>query len=263
MELVIVKLSGALTDDETQIGKVAEYINKVNRDGIRVIIVHGGGKQINKLSDTLGIPNNQVDGRRVTTPETLDVLMYTVGGSVNRNLVSILRKYGISGVGITGVDGFLSTSVRRPPLNIRGNDIDFQLVGEIEGFDTTLVEVLLENGFTPVIGCLTWAAADGVLNINADTFSTKLAVACNCKELSMLMEPEAVLNAGGQPIQKINVSEFDLGQKSGWIKDGMIPKLKTGFDALNAGVRNVRLTNPDGLLNESGTKLYNTINYGV
>lgn len=255
METIVIKLSGALTDEKESIEMISGYVQNLKENGQNAIIIHGGGKQINELSSSLGIESTQIQGRRVTTKEVLQILTYTIAGSINIGLVSALRSHGIRAVGITGVDGDLTISSKRKPLMINGQKVDFNLVGEIEKIDPDLIQILCSNGYTPVIGCLTWSVLEGILNINADTFATNLAVACGCNQLLVLMDPPYVRDANGDRVKELSESEFIDGISSGWIQNGMIPKLKTGFDALKAGVVNVRLTNPDGLMKETGTLL--------
>jgi acetylglutamate kinase len=255
MESVIIKLSGALTDVKSSVELISKYIHDLHQNSQNAIVIHGGGKQINELGNSLGVESTQIQGRRVTTKEVLKILTYTVAGSINIGLVSALRSNGLRAVGITGIDGEITTSTKRKPLIIEGVEVDFELVGEIEQVDTDLIQVLCNNGYTPVIGCLTWSSLEGILNINADTFATKLAVSCDSKELLVLMDPPFVRDANQIRIKELTENVFFEGISSGWIQGGMIPKLKTGFDALKAGVTKVRLTNPDGLITDMGTIL--------
>ena len=161
----------------------------------------------------MGVPPKQVQGRRITASEDLEVLKYTVGGSVNINLVSALRERGIQAVGINGTDGELTRSRKREPLLIDECEVDFQLVGEIEHVNPTLLHVLLNAGMLPVVGCLTWSPDEGLLNINADTFAINLASALAARELVMLMEPEAVLDRHGRPVHSMNPEAYETGKK--------------------------------------------------
>lgn len=255
MEPVVVKISGALTGDSGSIDLLARYVTDSLQNGTPIVLVHGGGKQINTLSERLAIPIVQHEGRRVTTPEAMDVLLYTVGGMVNRTLVADLRSRGLHAVGLTGADGDLTTAHRRKPLRIGENLVDFQQVGELDSVNPKLLTDLLQSGYLPVVACLTWSAQDGMLNINADTFAIAVALALRSKELVMLMEPEAVQNAHKESITTLDRSQCDAGIREGWIRDGMIPKLHTGFQAIEKGVNQVRLTNPNGLATNSGTLL--------
>lgn len=250
--MTVLKLSGSLSDDAASLDHLCDYITTKRA---QVVVVHGGGKQINEMCAQMGIPVMQVAGRRITTPETLDVLLKTVGGSLNRGLVSDFRNRGINAVGLTGADGGLTTSHKRPPLTIDGVETDFQLVGELDAVDPSILQVLLSGGFVPVIGCLTWSKDHGYLNINADTFAISIANALHADELVFLMEPEAVLDDEKHPLSHITMNDFLEGVKLGWITDGMRPKLETGFKALESGIKRIKLTNPAGLAQQKGTIL--------
>jgi acetylglutamate kinase len=252
MGMTVLKLSGSLSDDPVSLDLVCQYISEHKS---QVVVVHGGGKQINEMCAQLGIPVMQVAGRRITTPETMDVLLKTVGGSLNRGLVSDLRSRGLSAVGLTGADGGLTTSHKRPPLVIDGVETDFQLVGELDAVDPSILQTLLAGGYVPVIACLTWSEEHGVLNINADTFAIAIANALSADELVFLMEPEAVLDAEKTPISHMTKTDFFAGVSQGWITDGMRPKLETGFKALESGIKSIKLTNPAGLAQQKGTIL--------
>jgi acetylglutamate kinase len=255
MEPVIFKISGSLLDSPHQMDAITTLIAEKRDMGDFPIVVHGGGLQINDLSKKLGIEVIQHEGRRVTDERTLQILSYTIGGSVNRGIVSKLRSVNIQAVGITGVDGFLTTAIRRVPISIQDKLIDFGLVGEITDIDPTLINVLMNNGFVPVIGCLTWSKNEGILNINADTFSNKLAKAVEAKELIIFMDPDAVLDANKRPIAELTYTEYVLGKRDGWIRDGMIPKLQTGFESLFSGVASVRIGSPRGFQSGISTQL--------
>ena len=255
MTTILIKLSGNIVADTNALGKLSEYIFDRRSEGIRIVVVHGGGKQINELSKRLGVPVSQVAGRRVTNNETREVLLYTVGGKSNRELSAFLRSRGILAVGISGIDGGLTTAYRRPPLDIDGIPVDFGLVGEMESVDTSLLDHLLSGGYIPVVGCLTWSAEHGILNINADTFAIRISLALNVSELIMLMDPPAVLDADRKPMASMSREEWQRGLEAGWIRDGMKPKLLTAFEALDKGIASVLLANADTLAAGGGTRL--------
>lgn len=255
MQTLVLKLSGNIIADATAPQKLAAFIRRQQQAGRRVVMSHGGGKQINELSARLSLPVRQVAGRRITDESTREVLLYTVGGKANRDLVAGLRSCGISAVGISGVDGNLVTARRRAPVTIEGETIDFGWVGEIEAVDTSVAETLLKAHFVPVIGCLVWSADDGILNVNADTFALHLALGLQAAELITLMEPEGVRDAEGNTLSLLTREDWKRGLQQGWIRDGMKPKLQTAFEALEKGVPSVLLTNPDGLFKGRGTRL--------
>jgi len=248
----VLKLSGGLSDQPEALDHVAAYIRRVAGP---VILVHGGGKQINALSEKLAVPVRQVAGRRITDTDTMDVLMHTVGGSVNRGLVSDLMSRGIDAIGLTGADGGLILGRKRAPLEIDGQKIDFGMVADVEFIRTDLLETFMMAGLTPVIACLAWSPDHGYLNINADTVAIAIAAAVCASEIIFLMEPEAVLDADRQPIPVMTPPMFDEGVAAGWITDGMRPKLETAFMAVEKGISEVRLSNPSGLASGIGTRV--------
>ena len=138
---------------------------------------------------------------------------------------------------------------------IEGVETDFQLVGELVSVNPSILHTLLSGGYVPVIGCLVWSKEHGYLNINADTFAIAIANALSADELVFLMEPEAVLDAQKSPISRMTKTDFLSGVSQGWITDGMRPKLETGFNAWESGIKSVTLTNPAGLSKHKGTRL--------
>jgi acetylglutamate kinase len=248
----VLKLSGGLSGQPDALDAVAAHIRDADHS---VILVHGGGKQINALSGRLAVPVRQVAGRRITDAATLEVLLHTVGGIVNRGLVSDLMSRGIDAIGLAGADGGLLIGRKRAPLSIDGETIDFGLVADIEFVRTDLLETLMGAGLTPVIACLAWSPVDGYLNINADTVAITVAAALNARSLTFLMEPEAVLDTDRSPVPHLTPRMFRSGVAAGWITDGMRPKLETAFLACDKGIPEVRLTNPAGLASGGGTRI--------
>lgn len=253
MEPLVVKISGNVVDDAAALADVIAWVGQQRDAGIPVVVVHGGGRQLNDFSARMGIESVVIEGRRVTDRDTLELVQAVLGGLVNKSIVASFRAAGLSAVGITGVDGVLTTSHKRAPIRIQNEMVDFGYVGEIDTVDTHLVGQLLSGGYIPVVGCLTWSSADGVLNINADTFSNKLAAALHSPCMYAVMDVEAVLDRDRLPLASINHHDFHHGVQDGWIAAGMIPKLTNAFKAVEAGVGKVVLTNARGLLGGKGT----------
>lgn len=253
MEPLLVKISGNVVDDIDALGNVIAWVRDQQTSGVPVVVVHGGGRQLNEFSARMGIETVMIEGRRVTDRETLELVVAVLGGLVNKMIVSSFREAGLPAVGITGVDGNLTTSHKRPPIRVQNEMVDFGYVGEIDTVDISLVGQLLSGGFIPVVGCLTWSPADGVLNINADTFSNKLASALHASCMYAVMDVEAVLDRNKMPLASINHHDFHHGVQDGWIAAGMIPKLTNAFKAVESGVAKVILTNAKGLLAGKGT----------
>lgn len=255
MSTILIKLSGNVIAEKNNLKKLAGFIHDSHKKGDRVILTHGGGKQINELSNRLDIPVQQMAGRRITDEKTREILLFTVGGSANRELTAQLRKHGVHSVGISGIDGALTTAIRRPPIMIEGKKVDFGLVGEINNVEPGLLLHLMKGGYVPVVGCLTWSAEEGILNINADTFAISLSLAIKADQLIMLMEPPAVLDEKKEPLNNMNYDDWQRGLRDGWVKEGMKPKLQTAFSAIEKGLPSVLLANMDTLLAGGGTRL--------
>jgi acetylglutamate kinase len=253
MEPVVVKISGNVVDHHHALHDVLEWSKHQHEIGVPVVIIHGGGRQLNDYSARMGIESVMVEGRRVTDTATLDLVVAVLGGLVNKTIVSHCRKMGLPACGVTGIDGNMTSSHKRPPLYIQNELVDFGLVGEIDEVDVSLIEHLLSAGIVPVIGCLTWSHTDGILNINADTFSNKIASALNASCMYAIMDVEAVLDRNKQPLESINHHDFHHGIQEGWIAAGMVPKLSNAFKAIESGVGKVVLTNAKGLLDGRGT----------
>lgn len=255
MERLVVKISGQIAGEPEQVGQLARYLAGQVEQGSRPVMVHGGGVQTDRLCEQLGVQIQRTAGRRITDEPALQVFRYTVAGDINTRLVEGLRSSGLRAVGLSGLDGDMTTAVRREPLHIDGHPVDFGMVGEIRQVDPELPDLLCSRKYVPVIGCLTWSREHGALNINADTMAMELAVALQAAELVMLMGPASVMDREGRPVTTIDQQRWQQGEQQGWIQGGMQPKLKNGFDALNRGVRQVRLTSTEGLLQGDGTWL--------
>ncbi len=253
MEPVVVKISGNVVDDPDALNDVLLWAKSESEAGVPVVLVHGGGRQLNDYSTRMGIETVMVEGRRVTDKQTLDLVVSVLGGLVNKTIVSHCRSIGLSACGITGIDGNLTTGHKRPPLLIHNEQIDFGYVGEIDSVDVSLIQHLLAAKIIPVIGCLTWSERNGMLNINADTFSNKIASALKASCMYAIMDVEAVLDKNKQPMDSITHHDFHHGIQAGWIAAGMVPKLSNAFKAIEAGVGKVVLTNAKGLLDGKGT----------
>ena len=251
----IYKLSGNLVDSPAQLKALGQLIASGQAQGDRVIVVHGGGKQVNALSKALDVPVTQIQGRRVTDARTIEILTHTIAGSVNLNIVSALRSVDVRAMGLTGVDANITTASRRPPLPINGVPTDFGLVAELDSVEVSSLNILLDHGIVPVIGCLTWSVDHGILNMNADTFANRIALAANADDLTLLKEPDQVWGADGAPFGTLSELECEMGIREGWISEGMLPKLSAGFSALSAGIRSVVLGSPTGLLAGLSTTL--------
>lgn len=247
---VVVKYGGAAMEDPELCKGVIADIELLKLMGMRVVLVHGGGKAINHLLDRLAIPVAFKDGLRVTDDATMEAVAEVLIGKVNQELVWALNEYGNNAVGISGADG--------KTLVCREVDPDLGHVGEVYKVNTDLVESVLADGYIPVIasvGC----GAGGLYNINADIAASKIAQALHAHTLAYLTDVDGLfgdINDEESLISQLTRSEAHAMLERGELSAGMIPKVGSIVEALDAGVHDVRIMNgtfPHALLLESFT----------
>jgi acetylglutamate kinase len=266
----VVKIGGEIADDEKTLHSFCEEVALLAEVGIRIVMVHGGGKQATQLSKQLGIEPKMIEGRRVTDEKTLDVVMMVFAGTINTEILAALREYGAEAVGISGVDGGIVNAVKRPPkkvVNENGQEemVDYGHVGDIESIDPRLLVTLLNADFVPVMASLGGDDAGNILNINADTVASEIASSLKAEKLFLVTDVDGILRADKSLISRVTPKEIDRLVKEGVIKGGMIPKAMSAVEALKDGVGSVHIIsgkNPSTLLTEvftdtgSGTMIY-------
>lgn len=256
---IVVKLGGEVIASAA-LSIVARDLAEIARQGGRVVIVHGGGPQATKLSARLGIATKQVAGRRVTDEETLDVMKMVVAGKLNVDLCAALGAAGARPVGLHGASARVIAAERRPPAvyAAAGPDpVDLGLVGDVKGVHRALVELLLDNGYLPVLACL-GAGADGAMyNINADTVANRVAIELGAEGLMLISDVPGVLRDIADPatrIPRLTIAEGHAMIAQGVVTKGMIPKLEESFAALGEGVRRIHIVgrlSPGDLVREA------------
>ena len=185
----IVKFSGKVTEDKDNLSSLAEELALLHQVGIRVCVIHGGGKQLNELAAKLGVAQTVIDGRRVTNDETLELAKMTFAGIINTNILAALRQRGVEAVGLSGVDGNIVHAERRPPREIlnkatgQREQIDFGHVGDVLKINDRLLQVLLDQDYLPVVSSLGADDEGRVFNINADTIAAEIAVHLQAEKL--------------------------------------------------------------------------------
>jgi acetylglutamate kinase len=209
--------------------------------GINPVIVHGGGPQIGKTLDALGIPSEFIDGQRVTNKDMIDVVEMVLGGKVNKEIVSLISRHGGNTVGITGKDGDLIQAkkhkrVKHSPETNRPEIIDMGLVGEITKVNPKILEVLHQNEFIPVIAPTGKGIEGETLNINADFVAAAVASALKAEKLVLMTDTAGVQRKNGSLITELTRKEANKLIKSGVIRDGMLPKVTCCLDSLKSGV---------------------------
>jgi acetylglutamate kinase len=229
---LLVKVGGAPIEEAAGRQALAVAVASARRAGHTVILVHGGGNQIRALSKRLGIADRYVDGLRVTDAETAEVALMTLGGLVNRQVVAALQAERIAAVGLTGADGHTFT-VRRYARG--GQDLGY--VGEVKHVARDLVDVLLADGFVPVLATVAPLAddedapRDHFYNINADQAAGPLAAAFGAEAMLFLSDVPGVLDAGKQRIATLTPAQCATLQHDGVITGGMIPKVEAALHA--------------------------------
>lgn len=202
--------------------------------GVRVVLVHGGGPEINELMNKLGKKAVFVDGLRVTDKETVDIVQMVLAGKVNKTLVNLLEMKGGKAVGLSGMDGrLIECSLKDPRLGY---------VGKIEAINIQPVEDLLAKGYIPVISTLGCDREGNTYNINGDTAAAHIAGALNAERLIMMTDIAGLLQDKDDPstlIPQLTVSRARELQGQGIISGGMIPKVECCIDAIQAGVKHV------------------------
>lgn len=236
--LVVVKYGGNAMTDDTLKAAFAADIAFLRYAGLRVVVVHGGGPQIQQMLDRLGIESEFRGGLRVTTPEAMDVVRMVLTGQVSRELVGLINQHGSLAVGMSGEDAALF-GARRRRAEVDGESVDLGLVGDVESVNPVSVRDLLDAGRIPVISSV---APDldhdgAVLNVNADTAAGALAVALDAHKLVVLTDVEGVYANWPDPdslLSHITVTEAeDLVTR---VDAGMVPKLTACIGAVRGGV---------------------------
>ena len=233
-KVVVVKYGGNAMINEQLKQQVMEDIVLLWLIGVHVVLVHGGGPEINQLMDRLGKKPEFVNGLRVTDKETMDIVQMVLAGKINKTLVNLLEMKGGKAVGLSGMDGRLLQCV------VKDERLGF--VGEIQKVHINPVTDLLNNGYIPVVSTVGCDKSGNAYNINGDTAAAYIAGALNAENLIMMTDIAGVLQDKDDPstlIQEISQDDLPDLYENGIISGGMIPKVECCSTALSRGVRNV------------------------
>lgn len=249
----VIKIGGNVIDDPSAL---SDFIASFAKLEGRKILVHGGGKEATRLSKALGIETIMIEGRRVTDHETIDVVTMTYAGLINKRIVAMLQAKGCNALGFSGADGNLIKATRRPP-----HPIDYGYVGDIDPKDVNdrLLKTLLEAGITPVMCAICHDGKGQLLNCNADSVASAIALGCSRiapTVLTYCFEKAGVLkdvDDESSLIPLITEDNFESLKAEGTIVHGMIPKLHNALEAAGKGVASVRICKAENLLNGTGT----------
>ncbi len=248
----VVKCSGKVTEDHDRLMSLAEELALLHQVGIRVCVVHGGGKQLSELAKKLGVEQTIIEGRRVTDDDTLEMAKMIFAGKINTDILAALRHRSVEAVGLSGVDGNIVHAERRPPREVvdrmtgESAHVDFGHVGDILEIDARLLTVLLDHGYLPVVSSLGADAEGKVFNINADTIASEIAVQLKAEKLVLLSDVDGIFLRTGEPetkLSRLTAAEAEELIKSGAATGGMIPKLQSIIELLKRGVKSAHIIN--------------------
>ena len=256
-DLLLVKIGGTLLDDDASL---AAFLDDYARVAGKKILIHGGGKLATELAQTLGIETQMVNGRRITSKETLKVVTMVYAGLINKTLVSGLQARGCNALGLTGADANLMLAHKR-----RNAELDYGFVGDIDRVNVAPLAQFLAAGLAPVLAPLTHDAAGNLLNTNADTIAATLARALQERyrvQLVFCFDKKGVLASQEENdvIARLTLAEYRRLREAGVIAKGMLPKLENAFETLQAGVERVIICHAAQLVpalrgEECGTRL--------
>jgi len=257
---VVLKLGGELLEAPGDLDRVARAIVALSKRAA-LVVVHGGGKEIDSALNTAGIPKQQVDGIRVTDARTLDVVVAVLAGAINTRLVAAVRRAGGKPVGLTGADATVATMKRAAPIvSVAGERVDLGLVGApVRNGAPQLVTDLLTRGYVPVVACIGATRQGQLLNVNADTLASHLAVQLGARRLVIAGGTSGVLDDQGHTIARLTTRDAARMVKAGTANKGMIAKLQACRSALQHGVGDVVIANGRqtrlGTLADAGARL--------
>lgn len=283
----VIKIGGNVVDNPELLRKFASDFAAM--PGMKVL-VHGGGVMASQMQKAMGMVPQMVEGRRVTDEDTLKVVTMVYAGWCNKNIVSLLQAVGCNAIGLTGADANVIKARKRAPMYVEslGKEVDYGYVGDVnaESVNAGFIYSLLERGITPVLCAINHDGEGNLLNTNADTIASSVAIAmanyryssrrevcCRCEEcthcsddgrlthvteLIYCFEKDGVLhdkNDDSSVIPEISKENFEELKKEGIVADGMIPKLTNSFKAIDTGVERVIIKHAGNLNNDIGTTL--------
>ncbi|MCG3131219.1 MAG: Acetylglutamate kinase [Phycisphaerae bacterium] len=246
----VVKLGGGLCSPGPVLDHVIEQCALLHQLGIQLILVHGGGEQMNALSAKTGLAPRIVAGRRVTDAETLRLATMVFAGSVHTDVLASCRARRLSAIGLSGVDAGLIRAVRRPVQRVQDGgatvDVDYGYVGDVAEVNPAPLLHLMSLGYVPVVCSLAADDAGQVYNVNADTVASALAVRVEATKYFLLTTVDGVLADVNNPatlFSQLSTDEVGALIERGVISGGMLPKIRACLDALTGGVDRVHIIN--------------------
>ncbi len=227
-KVFVIKTGGGAFRDTGTMRAFVEQVAILHHLGIRVVLVHGGGPQLDDVTAKLGVQTRMVQGRRVTDASAIDATSMVLNGLINTQLVALCHSFGIAAIGIGGSDGGLVQAHRRAPVTLAsGEVVDYGMVGDIDGIDGTVITRLLDSGFLPVVSPLSCDNSGQLLNINADTVAAAIGGTLVAEKLILCTGAPGILERVDDPqslISYTDVAGLRRLREEGAITDGMLPK---------------------------------------
>jgi len=243
-EKIVIKYGGSAQTSEILKQQFAQDIVLLHTVGIKPIIVHGGGKSITALLNSLGVDTKFIDGQRVTTKEVMRIAEMVLSGEINKEIVSLLNNQGGNAIGLSGKDANLLEAIPKDFEN-------FGYTGMIKNVNPKVVCNMIDDGFVPVIAPIASAPRVGHpgFNINADLAASQIAIALNARKVVFLTDTQGVLDKNMELISTLDIHQTNLLKENGTISGGMVPKVDACIEALRGGVKKAHII--DGRLEHS------------
>jgi acetylglutamate kinase len=246
-KVFVIKAGGAVFSDETSTRGLIEQVAILHQVGIKTVLVHGGGPQLDHLQATLGIETQMVNGRRVTDQKSIDVTVMVLNGIINTRILAICRALDIEAIGVSGVDAGLIRAHKRGPVPIcagSSESVDYGFVGDIDSVNVAVLERLLSNGLMPVVSPLSADANGTLLNINADTVAAAIGGALSAEKLVLCTGAPGILERSTDTSSLISYTDIrglNRLRDAGSLTHGMLPKAAAIENAIRGGVRRVHV----------------------
>jgi acetylglutamate kinase len=246
-KVFVIKAGGAVFSDEASTRGLIEQVAILHQVGIKTVLVHGGGPQLDNLQATLGIDTKMVNGRRVTDQKSIDVTAMALNGLINTRILAICRALDVEAIGLSGVDAGLIRAHKRKPVAVSpgsSETVDYGFVGDIDAVNSSVLEKLLDNGLMPVVSPLSADSSGTLLNINADTVAAAIGGALNAEKLVLCTGAHGILERLEEPSSVISYTDIQglkRLREQGSLKDGMLPKAAAIEHAILGGVRRVHV----------------------
>jgi len=246
-KVFVIKAGGAVFSDEVSTRALIEQVAILHQVGIKTVLVHGGGPQLDSMQATLGIETRMINGRRVTDQRSIDVTSMVLNGLINTRILAICRELDIEAIGLSGVDAGLIRAHKRAPVRVREGSnemVDYGFVGDIDSVNVAVLNKLLENGLMPVVSPLSADSQGVLLNINADTVAAAVGGALAAEKLILCTGAPGILERVEDPTTVISYTDINglkRLREAGHLRDGMLPKAIAIEAAIRGGVRRVHV----------------------